>query len=138
MRSLPPDISFTRVTYSCAISLKMSFAPHAPCILSTTGDWATEIIGKPVIAAPVVAAAAPVRNLRREAAVSGSARAGDCAFFFRNLLSISSSVLVVYRGTHDTGLHAAKHPRPCGTAERQVLSGGTLYYRAAIVYPAFA
>ena len=36
MRSRPPAISLTRVTYSCAISLKMSFAPQAPCILSTT------------------------------------------------------------------------------------------------------
>ena len=42
----------------------MSFAPQAPCILSTIGDCATEIMGKPTAAAPV-AVAAPVRNLRR-------------------------------------------------------------------------
>ena len=62
MRSRPSAISFTRLTYSSAISLKMSFAPHAPCILSTMGDCATEIIGAVSAAAP--ATLAP-RNLRR-------------------------------------------------------------------------
>src|SRR6187551_3692811 len=66
MRRRPPDIALTRFTYSCAMSLKMSAEPHEPCILITIGDCATEIIGKPVIAAPVVTAAAPVRNLRRD------------------------------------------------------------------------
>src|SRR5687767_10650323 len=68
MRRRPPDISFTRVTYSCAISLKMSLAPHEPCILMTIGDCDLTIVGKPSVAAPAVAAAAPVRNFRREAA----------------------------------------------------------------------
>src|SRR5688572_23068023 len=67
MRSRPPDISFTRLTYSCAISLKMSAEPHEPCILMTIGDCDLTIIGKPSAAAPVPAAAAPVRNLRRDA-----------------------------------------------------------------------
>ena len=64
MRRRPPAISLTRLTYSSAISLKMSLAPHAPCILSTIGDCDFAIIGKPAIAAPP-AAAAPVRNFRR-------------------------------------------------------------------------
>src|SRR6185503_1859091 len=68
MRRRPPAISLTRLTYSSAISLKMSFAPHAPCILRTIGPCALAIIGKPRVAAPAVAAAAPDRNLRREAA----------------------------------------------------------------------
>ncbi len=79
MRSLPPAISFTRLTYSSAISLKMSFAPQAPCILITTGDWVRPIIGKPSVAVPAVAAAAPapVRNRRR---------AGGADFFVCSLL----------------------------------------------------
>src|SRR5688572_20415337 len=76
MRRRPPAISLTRVTYSCAISLKMSLAPHAPCILSTIGDWATEIIGAESAAAPA-APAAPVRNLRRVTALGCSSTA-DC------------------------------------------------------------
>src|SRR5687767_14587099 len=64
MRRRPPDMSLTRFTYSFAMSLKMSLAPHEPCILMTMGDWATEIIGAEMAAAPAVAAA-PVRNLRR-------------------------------------------------------------------------
>ncbi|MNC90258.1 hypothetical protein D3C83_63350 [compost metagenome] len=88
MRSLPPAISLTRLTYSWAISLKMSFAPHDPCILNTTGDWATEIMGKPVMAAPVVAAAAPVRNLRRD----GSFVSADFS------LSVSFMVSLLWRG----------------------------------------
>jgi hypothetical protein len=70
MRRRPPDMSLTRFTYSWAISLKMSAEPHEPCILMTIGDWDFTIIGKPSAVAPVAAAAAPLRNLRR----------GDCAF----------------------------------------------------------
>jgi len=62
MRNLPPAMSFTRLTNSIANSLKMSVALQAPCILITIGDCATEIIGKPAIAAPVVAMAAPVKG----------------------------------------------------------------------------
>src|SRR5688572_19204686 len=81
MRRRPPAISLTRVTYSCAISLKMSLAPHAPCIFSTTGDWATEIIGAETAAAPA-AAAAPVRNLRRvgEVAFGATLVLSSCIF----------------------------------------------------------
>ena len=69
MRRRPPAISLTRLTYSSAISLKMSLAPQAPCILSTMGDCATEIIGAVSAAAP--ATLAP-RNLRRAGLVSGT------------------------------------------------------------------
>src|SRR6185503_3026046 len=68
MRRRPPDISFTRLTYSCAMSLKMSAEPQEPCILMTIGACDLTIVGKPSVAAPAVAAAAPVRNFRREAA----------------------------------------------------------------------
>src|SRR5690349_9084675 len=75
------------------MSLKMSAEPHEPCILITIGDCATEIIGKPVIAAPVVAAAAPVRNLRREAA----------APFSCLLIWFSSSKAIDFRGVGPVG-----------------------------------
>jgi hypothetical protein len=39
--------------------------PQAPCILSTTGDWATEIIGAVSAAALATPVAAAPRNLRR-------------------------------------------------------------------------
>src|SRR5688572_32609878 len=86
MRRRPPAISLTRVTYSCAISLKMSLAPHAPCILSTTVDWATEIIGAESAAAPA-APAAPVRNLRRVTAF-GCAATADCLSVMKGLLGV--------------------------------------------------
>src|SRR5688572_27281461 len=76
MRRRPPDMSFTRFTYSLAMSLKMSLAPHEPCILITMGDCATEIIGAESAAAPA-APAAPVRNLRRVTAFGGATTA-DC------------------------------------------------------------
>src|SRR5688572_11668872 len=76
MRRRPPDMSFTRFTYSLAMSLKMSLAPHEPCILITMGDCATEIIGAERAAAPA-APAAPVRNLRRVTAF-GCATTADC------------------------------------------------------------
>ena len=63
MRRRPPAISLTRLTYSSAISLKMSLAPQAPCILMTVGDWATETIGAARAAAP--AAAVAPRKRRR-------------------------------------------------------------------------
>jgi len=66
----------------------MSVALHAPCIFSTTGDCATEIIGKPVIAVPAAAAVAPVKNLRRDLAGSFSVAA-----LVTFSLSIASSVL---------------------------------------------
>jgi hypothetical protein len=52
-----------------------------PCALA--------IIGKPAIATPVVAAAAPVRNLRRDA----PSFSGNDTGFFKNFLSIASSIL---------------------------------------------
>ena len=72
------------MTYSSAISLKMSFAPHAPCIFSTIGDCATEIIGKLVIAAPVAPAAAVPMNLRRDGTLvflAGTAVPSGCDVF---------------------------------------------------------
>ena len=71
MRSRPPAISLTRVTYCSAISLKMSLAPQAPCILSTIGDCATEIIGAVSAAAPATPAAAEPRK-RRRAGLAGA------------------------------------------------------------------
>src|SRR5690606_13702776 len=65
MRRRPPDISFTRFTYSCAISLKMSAEPHEPCILMTIGDCDLAIMGKPSVLAPAVAAPAPLRIVPR-------------------------------------------------------------------------
>src|SRR5687768_1780574 len=86
MRRRPPDMSFTRFTYSFAMSLKMSLAPHEPCILITTGDWATEIIGAESAAAPA-APAAPVRNLRRVTAL-GCATTADCLSVIERVSSV--------------------------------------------------
>src|SRR5712691_5012595 len=46
----------------------MSFAGQVLCQRMLIGPWALAIMGKPRVAAPAVAAAAPARNLRREAA----------------------------------------------------------------------
>ena len=71
--SRPPAILLTRSTYCIAMSLKMSVAPQAPCILSVT-VWAREMLGAASAAvAPAAVTAAPLRNLRRDDAGSGSA-----------------------------------------------------------------
>src|SRR6266705_6952446 len=46
----------------------MSFAGQVLCQRMLIGPWALTIVGKPSVAAPAVAAAAPARNFRREAA----------------------------------------------------------------------
>src|SRR5690606_13779417 len=92
-----------------AISLKTSFAPHAPCILSTMGDCATEIIGKPVIAAPAAPTEAVVRNLRRD----GLLTAADSLF----LTSFSMDSLLLL-GTANS---ATVINRPDLTSERLIL-----------------
>jgi hypothetical protein len=61
----PPVMSFTFLAKSFAYSWKMSFAGQVLCQRMEIGPWALAIIGKPSAAAPP-AAAAPVRNLRRE------------------------------------------------------------------------
>jgi hypothetical protein len=73
MRRRPPAISFTRLTYSSAISLKMSLAPQAPCIFSTMGVWATDTIGAVIAAAPATPPTAARRNRRRAGVVPGLA-----------------------------------------------------------------
>src|SRR5712671_2971384 len=45
----------------------MSLEGQVLCQRMLIGPWAFAIIGKPSVAAPAVAAAAPARNLRREA-----------------------------------------------------------------------
>src|SRR6267378_6630986 len=45
----------------------MSFDGQVDCQRMLIGPWALAIIGKPSVAAPAVAAAAPARNFRREA-----------------------------------------------------------------------
>src|SRR6267154_682037 len=45
----------------------MSFDGQVDCQRMLIGPWALTIVGKPSVAAPAVAAAAPARNLRREA-----------------------------------------------------------------------
>src|SRR5687768_8661503 len=58
-------MSFTFFAKSLAYSWKMSFAGQVLCQRMEIGPCALAIIGKPSAAAPVVAAAAPRRNLRR-------------------------------------------------------------------------
>jgi hypothetical protein len=67
MRRSPPVMSFTFLAKSMAYSWKMSFAGQVLCQRMLIGPCALTMDGKPRVAAPVAAAAAPVRNLRREA-----------------------------------------------------------------------
>src|SRR2546423_13117980 len=60
-------MSFTFLAKSVAYSWKWSFAGQVLCQRIEIGPWALTIVGKPSVAAPAVAAAAPARNLRREA-----------------------------------------------------------------------
>src|SRR6185503_14966921 len=76
----PPVMSFTFFAKSRAYSWKMSFAGQVLCQRMLIGPWALTIVGKPSVAAPAVAAAAPARNLRREA-VSGFL---DCSLLIRS------------------------------------------------------
>src|SRR6266853_2620104 len=54
----------------------MSFDGQVLCQRMLIGPWALTIVGKPSVAAPAVAAAAPARNLRREAVPNFV----DCSF----------------------------------------------------------
>jgi hypothetical protein len=69
MRRSPPVMSFTFFAKSFAYSWKMSFAGQVLCQRMLIGPCALTIIGKPRVAAPVAAAAAPRRNLRRESLI---------------------------------------------------------------------
>src|SRR5882672_2185715 len=61
-------MSFTFLAKSSAYSWKMSFDGQVDCQRMLIGPaWPLAIIGNPRVAAPAVAAAAPARNLRREA-----------------------------------------------------------------------
>src|SRR6267142_1967788 len=62
----PPVMSFTFLAKSLAYSWKISFDGQVLCQRMEIGPCALAIIGKPSVAAPVAAAAAPVRNLRRD------------------------------------------------------------------------
>src|SRR5258706_10672625 len=66
MRRSPPVMSLIFLAKSLAYSWKMSFAGQVLCQRMLIGPCALAIIGNARVAAPV-AAAAPVRNLRREA-----------------------------------------------------------------------
>src|SRR5687767_4286945 len=107
MRRRPPDMSFTRFTYSLAMSLKMSLAPQEPCILITMGDCATEIIGAESAAAPA-APAAPVRNLRRVTAL-GCATTADCLSVMKGsprCFGLQACVCTLAARTPDSGTDA--------------------------------
>jgi hypothetical protein len=62
-------MSLTSFAKSSAYSWKMSLVGQVLCQRMLIGPWALAIIGKPRVAAPAVAAAAPDRNFRRDAAV---------------------------------------------------------------------
>src|SRR5262245_8696697 len=61
-------MSFTFFAKSFAYSWKISFAGHVLCQRIEIGPCAFAIIGKPSAAVPAAALAAPLRNLRRDAA----------------------------------------------------------------------
>ena len=71
MRSF--DILWTRSTYCCAISWKMSVAGHELCIFRTIGDCAVTTDGMASAPAAAPAAIVPVfRNLRRDTLFLGN------------------------------------------------------------------
>src|SRR5690349_14021669 len=72
----PPVMSFTIFAKSSAYSWKMSFDGQVDWKRKEIGPCAFTIIGKPSAVAPVAAAAAPVRNLRRDD------RGLDCSLMF--------------------------------------------------------
>jgi hypothetical protein len=59
-------MSLTFLAKSSAYSWKMSFWGHVLCQRIEVGACALATMGNPSAAAPVAAAAAPVRNLRRD------------------------------------------------------------------------
>src|SRR2546426_4744904 len=61
-------MSLTFFAKSRAYSWKMSFEGQVLCQRIEIGPWALTIVGKPSVAAPAVAAAAPAKNVRRETA----------------------------------------------------------------------
>src|SRR5262245_25900600 len=62
-------MSLTFFAKSSAYSWKMSFCGQVLCQRIEIGPWALATIGKPSVAAPVAASAAPWRNLRRGVSV---------------------------------------------------------------------
>src|SRR5712691_8772465 len=69
----------------------MSFDGQVDCQRMLIGPWALTIVGKPSVAAPAVAAAAPVKNLRREA-VSNFL---DCSLLIRSSFGLGKTWIVV-------------------------------------------
>ena len=63
-------MSLTFFAKSSAYSWKMSFWGHVLCQRIEIGPWALATIGKPSVAAPVAASAAPLRNVRRGLSVT--------------------------------------------------------------------
>src|SRR3990172_7890756 len=115
MRRRPPAISLTRLTYSSAISLKTSLAPQEPCILSTIGDCATEIIGAANAAAPATPPAAVPRNRRRLLPVSAVDEVD--AAFLSVIVSLLWSIRCLSHGQPHWPLTTGHlvcfvHPRP--------------------------
>jgi len=86
-------MSFTFLGSPSAYSWKMSFDGQVDCQRMLIGPWALTIVGKPSVAAPAVAAAAPARNLRREA-VSVFL---DCSLLIRSSSDGGGSWMVVRR-----------------------------------------
>jgi hypothetical protein len=80
----PPDMPFTLPAKSRAYSWKMSFAGQVLCQRMVIGDCATEIMGKPIAAAPAVPAAALLRKERRDSFFSSG--------LFSLLMGLSPSV----------------------------------------------
>src|SRR5437867_13151713 len=63
-------MSLTFLAKSSAYSWKMSFCGHVLCQRIEIGPWALATIGKPSVAAPVAARAAPRRKVRRGVSVT--------------------------------------------------------------------
>src|SRR5258706_417738 len=99
----------------------MSFEGQVDCQRMLIGPWALTIVGKPSVAAPAVAAAAPARNLRREA-VSVFL---DCSLLISSSFGSGNSWMVVpasfflFPGTFCGKRFVGFPPRAPGVCTRQ-------------------
>jgi len=75
-------MSLTFFAKSSAYSWKMSFCGQVDCQRIAMGPCALTTFGKPSVAAPVAARAAPLRNFRRGLSVTA------CGSFMEHLLRI--------------------------------------------------
>src|SRR6266581_2736196 len=85
----------------------MSFDGQVLCQRMLIGPWAFAIIGKPSVAAPAVAAAAPAKNLRRETAWGFLI----CSLLIESSIGKRLDVAVSALFFLEPGIAPGKHPK---------------------------